>query len=295
MSPSRVRVRAPTNVIAACTDAGIHDHVSGLRDGYESRAGERGGRMSGGQRQRIAIARAILRRPDLLILDEATSALDPATEAEVNATLRLVARGRTTVSATHRLASITDADLIVVLDGGRVAEQGTHDVLLSAGGHYRALWDKQSSIVLETTRHYTIDPAALCDVELLRSLDDDQRGEVADLLTGEQHPPGGVVFSQGDRGDALYIVARGRIEILQDGKRIRVLEEGDHFGENRPWSAPGSGPREHERSPRRSSCGWAADRSRSCSTATRGCAPPSRPAFAAAWRSTRGADRWRRD
>ncbi len=219
------------DIIAACTDAGIHDHLSGLRDGYESRAGERGGRMSGGQRQRIAIARAILRRPDLLILDEATSALDPATEAEVNATLRLVARGRTTVSATHRLASITDADLIVVLDGGRVAEQGTHDVLLSAGGPYRALWDKQSSIVVETTPQYTIDPAALCDVELLRSLDDNQRGEVAALLTSEQHPPGGVVFSQGDRGDALYIVARGRIEILQDGRPIRVLEEGDHFGE----------------------------------------------------------------
>jgi ATP-binding cassette subfamily B protein len=218
-------------IVAACTDAGIHEHISGLREGYESRAGERGGRMSGGQRQRIAIARAILRQPDLMILDEATSALDPATEAEVNATLRRVAQGRTTVSATHRLASIVDADLIVVLEGGRVAEQGTHVALLAAGGRYKELWDKQSSITVETTPKYTIDPAALRDVELLSSLDDDQLGEVAALLTSQQHLPDDVVFSQGDRGDALYIVARGRIEIVQDDEVIRVLEDGDHFGE----------------------------------------------------------------
>src|SRR5215510_15660292 len=96
-------------VEAAAAAAEIHDFINSLPQGYDTHAGERGGRFSGGQRQRIAIARAILRNPAILILDEATSALDPATEAAINATLSRIARNRTVISVTHRLNSVLDA------------------------------------------------------------------------------------------------------------------------------------------------------------------------------------------
>jgi ATP-binding cassette subfamily B protein len=102
-----------------------------------------GGRLSGGQQQRFALARAILRDPAILVLDEATSALDPATEAAVNATLDALAKGRTRITVTHRLASVTGMDRIFVLDKGRIVEQGTHEELLKRGGAYAALWEIQ--------------------------------------------------------------------------------------------------------------------------------------------------------
>ena len=118
----------------AARQAGLHDTLVRLPDGYETQAGERGGRLSGGQRQRLAIARALVRRPRVLLLDEATSALDPQTEAEVNATLRQAGGGRTVISVTHRLASVTDADHILVMERGRLVEQGRHEDLLRCGG-----------------------------------------------------------------------------------------------------------------------------------------------------------------
>jgi ATP-binding cassette, subfamily B, bacterial len=121
--------------------AGIHDTLMRLSEGYETQAGERGSRLSGGERQRIAIARALVRRPRVLLLDEATSALDPHTEAAVNATLREAARGRTVIMVTHRLSSVPHCDHILVMEGGRLVEQGRHDDLLRNGGLYYALWE----------------------------------------------------------------------------------------------------------------------------------------------------------
>jgi ATP-binding cassette, subfamily B, bacterial len=123
----------------AARTARIHDLIVSLPDGYDTIVGERGYRFSGGEKQRMAIARTVLRNPPVLVLDEATSSLDTQTEAAVQASLDALARGRTTITIAHRLSTVRDADQIVVLDRGRIAEIGTHDALIERGGLYAAL------------------------------------------------------------------------------------------------------------------------------------------------------------
>ncbi len=126
-------------VEAAARAAQIHDLIASLPEGYDTVVGERGYRFSGGEKQRMAIARTVLRNPPILVLDEATSALDTQTERLVQEALERLSEGRTTIAIAHRLSTVRDADQIVVLDGGRVAETGTHDELLAAGGRYSLL------------------------------------------------------------------------------------------------------------------------------------------------------------
>jgi ATP-binding cassette subfamily B protein len=124
---------------AAARAAQIHDLITALPDGYDTVVGSRGHRFSGGEKQRIAIARTLLRDPRILVLDEATSALDTETERAVQRAFDVLSRGRTTITIAHRLSTVRAADQIVVLSGGRVAEAGTHDDLVSVGGRYAAL------------------------------------------------------------------------------------------------------------------------------------------------------------
>jgi ATP-binding cassette subfamily B protein len=142
-----IRLGNPTatdaDVEAAATGAEIHRFIQSLPHGYETMVGERGVRLSGGQRQRIAIARALVRNPAILILDEAASALDQTTEAAINKTLKKVSQGRTVISVTHRLTSVTDSDMIYVLDHGCLVEQGTHHTLRQRHGLYSSLWQSQ--------------------------------------------------------------------------------------------------------------------------------------------------------
>jgi ATP-binding cassette subfamily B protein len=137
-------------IIAACQAANIHTFIKSLPDGYQTIVGARGYRLSGGERQRIAIARVILKNPRILVLDEATSSLDSQSEALIQEALQRIMKGRTSLVIAHRLSTILNADLILVIDQGRIVEQAhrreagsAHEQLLSNEGLYAALYHTQ--------------------------------------------------------------------------------------------------------------------------------------------------------
>ena len=129
----------------AARAAQIHDFIAGLPLGYDTQVGERGLKLSGGEKQRVGIARALLKDPPILLLDEATSALDTETERDIQDALRRAGQGRSVITIAHRLSTVAEADNIVVLEDGRIVEQGTHADLLARGGRYAGLWQRQAS------------------------------------------------------------------------------------------------------------------------------------------------------
>ncbi|QLE59590.1 peptidase domain-containing ABC transporter [Nostoc sp. TCL26-01] len=135
----------PEEIVEAARIACAHDFIMNLPSGYETRVGERGAALSGGQRQRMAIARTVLQNPPLLIMDEATSALDYATERQVCLNLAQAFKGRTVLFITHRLATIKNADVILMMSQGKIAEQGTHDELMEMKGLYYCLYQQQEA------------------------------------------------------------------------------------------------------------------------------------------------------
>ena len=130
----------------AARDAQIHDFITGLPKGYDTMVGERGLKLSGGEKQRVAIARTLLKNPAILILDEATSALDSVTERDIQSALEMAAKDRTTLVIAHRLSTIVNADKIIVMEDGKIAEQGTHNELLDKRGLYASLWEQQKKV-----------------------------------------------------------------------------------------------------------------------------------------------------
>ena len=131
-------------VVAAAKIANAHEFIMEKEEGYQTNIGDRGVKLSGGQRQRLSIARAVLRNPPILILDEATAALDTHSEKVVQEALERVMSNRTTIAIAHRLSTVKDADEIIVIDGGRIVERGTHDELLAKDGYYKKLNDMQA-------------------------------------------------------------------------------------------------------------------------------------------------------
>jgi ATP-binding cassette subfamily B protein len=223
-------------VEAAAKAAEVHDLVAAMPQGYDTFVGERGGRLSAGLRQRIAIARALLRDPAILLLDEATSALDPHSEAAVNATLMQVARGRTLLYVTHRLAAAKDFGRILVLDHGELVEEGSHEELLQREGAYFQMWARQTGALREDV----LDAAAIAErlraIPMFKNLEADVLLEFAGHVVLEQFEEGVTVFEEGDAGEKLYLIARGQVEVARTGptgeeQLLAVLRDGDYFGE----------------------------------------------------------------
>jgi ATP-binding cassette subfamily B protein len=228
-------------IVAAVEAAQLTSYVQALPNGYDTVLGERGLVMSGGQRQRLAIARALLRDPRILILDEATSALDMQTEREIIATLAQLARGRTTISITHRLSLATMADRIVVLDTGRVVEDGVHQDLVRAGGLYERLFREQigrggmGQLGSGGVRGPQAIAERLSAIPLFNGLGEDALRSLAGQVTLEHFEADEDVVRQGEGGDTLYVIARGAVEVLVETgsgqRRVNVLNAGDYFGE----------------------------------------------------------------
>ena len=137
------------DIEAAAKKAGAYDFILQLKDGFDTLVGERGVKLSGGQRQRIAIARAILKDAPILVLDEATSALDSESEKLIQKSLETLMKGRTSIVIAHRLSTIAKLDRVIVMDDGKIIEDGTHDALLKKGGQYAKLWSHQSGDFIE--------------------------------------------------------------------------------------------------------------------------------------------------
>jgi ABC-type multidrug transport system fused ATPase/permease subunit len=224
-------------ILAAATAAEVDGFVAALPRGWDTLVGEGGSNLSGGQRQRVAIARALLRNPRLLLLDEATSALDPATERQINDTLRQVARGRTVVAVTHRLASITDYDSIIVLVDGRLAEQGTHDELLRRRGAYAHLWAEQTGQPVPA-------PPPVDLGEALRRVQFFTEAEprLIERAVAAMVP---FVLETGrsvEEGDGIMVVCAGRGEVVTSSTMGTVvdaaLDPGDAFGVRAAMGAP---------------------------------------------------------
>ena len=224
-------------MINAAKMAEIHDFIVALPNGYESDVGEGGKRLSEGQRQRIALARAILPGPAILLMDEVTASLDPETESAINATIQRLARKRTVILVTHRLASATFVDHLVVIDQGQVKEQGHHEELLAQQGLYHQLWQMQTGFVVSANGHHAeVHGERLQAIPLFRDIDIATLNGLADRFVSEFYQPGDIVYEEGEPGDKFYIIVRGTVSVSsldagQQSIRLANLQDGDYFGE----------------------------------------------------------------
>ncbi|MHA7965230.1 ABC transporter transmembrane domain-containing protein [Paenibacillus sp. CAU 1782] len=224
-------------MVETAKKAQIHETIVSWPDGYDTEIHHEGGTLSGGERQRLSIARALLRKPKLLLLDEVTAALDPVTEAEINALLLQLRGKQTLVSVTHRLASIEHADCIHVFHNGTIEESGTHQELMLLGGRYKSLWDKQHGLHLSPDgSSASVDAARLAELGFFAGIELGLLEEIARSFATETFNEGDTVVREGQQGDKFYLIVRGKFDILKesgDGEKIRLatLLDGDHFGE----------------------------------------------------------------
>jgi len=216
----------------AAREAEIHNTIMEMPQRYDTPVGERGGMLSGGQRQRLAIARALINNPEILILDEATSALDPVTEEAINATLEQVGKSRTVLMVSHRLASVRNMDRIVVLDHGKIIEEGKHEELLKQNGTYAKLWSKQGGFSLSKDGlDVRVSPDRLREYPLFSRLPQPDINDLASLLLTVHVPAGEIVVTEGKSEEHFFIIVRGKVKIERQGQEFTRLAEGDYFGE----------------------------------------------------------------
>jgi ATP-binding cassette subfamily B protein len=225
-------------IVEVARAVGLHDFIASLPHGYGTLAGEHGVRFSRAQMPRLALARAMLRDPEIVLLDEATSVLDPADELEVGRIIRSLTKSRTLISVSHRLSTTADADHIFVFDEGRIVEQGSHYELIAANGSYAGLWRKQAGFTFSADgTHVDVDAQRLKAFPILDNLDDDHLAELAPFFATDTFPPGREIVRQNDPGDKFYIIARGKVEVWRtdeqagSSRRVAVLQDGDFFGE----------------------------------------------------------------
>jgi ATP-binding cassette, subfamily B, bacterial len=237
-----IRMGRPTATEEAIADAareaGILEFIQAQPAGFDTPVGTSGIWLSAGMIQRLALARAILRKPPILLLDEISSALDPAEELALNRTLDRLAQSTTLISATHRLASVSGAGRIFVFDRGKIAEQGSHFELMAKNGAYANLWRKQAGFRFSSDgRHVDVDAQRLRKIPILEKLDESTLAELAPFFSTETFETGRDIVCQNDPGDKFYIIARGKVEIWrteeQSGRSlcVNVLNDGDFFGE----------------------------------------------------------------
>ena len=225
-------------IAEAAKAAGMLEFILSRPSGLDTVVGARGVVLSGEMAQRLALARAILRKPAILVLDEISSALDPAEEIAIGKTLAELSKTTTLISATHRLATAAGADHIFVIDQGRMVEQGSHFELMSLEGVYASLWRKQAGFRFSPDgRHVDVDAQRLRAMPILEKLAEPILAELAPFFATETFEPGREIVCQNDPGDKFYIIARGEVEVWRreehSGKNlcVNVLTDGDFFGE----------------------------------------------------------------
>lgn len=224
-------------IIQAARLAEIHDYIVTLPKGYESGVGDGGKWLSEGQKQRIALARAILPNPAILLLDEVTSALDPESEAAVNATIQRLAKQRTVILVTHRLASVKFVDVLAVMDQGQLKEQGSHEALLAQQGIYHRLWQMQSGFVVSGDGHHAeVGGERLQAIPLFRDVALDILNQLAGKFVSGFYQKDRSIYEEGQPGDRFFIIVRGTVSVSSldaAGNPIRLadMQDGDYFGE----------------------------------------------------------------
>jgi ATP-binding cassette subfamily B protein len=222
----------------AAREAGMLDFIQEQPLSFDTPVGSNGIGLSGEMTQRLALARAVLRKPSILLLDEISSALDPVEEHAINKTLDRLASATTLISVTHRLASASGASHIFVFDEGKMVEQGNHFELLAMQGTYASLWRKQAGFRYSRDgRHVDVDAQRLQAIPILEKLPESVLAELAPFFATETFDSGRDIVRQNDPGDKFYIIARGKVEVWRTEERsgrslcVNELHDGDFFGE----------------------------------------------------------------